>query len=96
MSTATMSVARKAREAGSRVGAIDWSAVSADLDAQGWAVMPKLLIATECGAVAGRYDQDQGFRSHIVMARHGFGRGEYKYLVHPGFPGKAALILRKK
>ncbi|GLQ55457.1 hypothetical protein GCM10010862_27160 [Devosia nitrariae] len=60
--------------------AIDWSAVSADLDAQGWAVMPTLLTADNCNAVAGRYDQDQGFRSHVVMARHGFGRGEYKYL----------------
>lgn len=83
MSTATMSIAREAREAGSRVGAIDWATVFADLDAQGWAVMPKLLTQTECAAVAGRYEQDQGFRSHIVMARHGFGRGEYKYFAYP-------------
>jgi len=63
--------------------AIDWVAVAADLDAQGWAVMPKLLSAKECDAVAGLYQKDEGFRSKIVMARHGFGRGEYKYFAYP-------------
>jgi hypothetical protein len=67
----------------SRLEAIDWPAISADLDAQGWAVMPKLLSAEECGAVAGLYQKDEGFRSKIVMARHGFGRGEYKYFAYP-------------
>ena len=78
-----MSTARQSQETRSRLEAIDWSAVSADLDAQGWAVMPKLLYANECGSVAARYDQDAEFRSHIVMARHGFGRGEYKYFAYP-------------
>jgi hypothetical protein len=83
MSTAMKSTARQPNEASSRTHAIDWSAVSADLDAQGWAVMPKLLSANECDAVAGRYDQGADFRSHVIMARHGFGRGEYKYFAYP-------------
>jgi hypothetical protein len=62
---------------------IDWPAVSSDLDAQGWAVMPNLLSAKECGSVASLYRQDEGFRSKINMARHGFGRGEYKYFAYP-------------
>lgn len=66
-----------------RLEAIDWPAISFDLDAQGWAVMPKLLSAKECNAVANLYQQDKGFRSKIVMARHGFGRGEYKYFAYP-------------
>ena len=78
-----MSTASQSQEVRSRIAAIDWSAVSADLDAQGWAVMPKLLSANECGSVAARYDQEAEFRSHIVMAQHGFGRGEYKYFAYP-------------
>ena len=67
----------------SRHEAIDWPAISSDLDAQGWAVMPKLLSAKECDDVSSVYKKDEGFRSKIVMARHGFGRGEYKYLAYP-------------
>jgi hypothetical protein len=67
----------------SRLEAIDWSAISSDLDAQGWAVVPKLLSAKECEAVTSLYKMDEGFRSKIVMARHGFGRGEYKYFAYP-------------
>jgi len=62
---------------------IDWTTVSSDLDAQGWAVMPKLLAAKECNTVVALYQKDEGFRSKIVMARHGFGRGEYKYFAYP-------------
>lgn len=83
MNTATMSIAAETREEAGHVRTIDWSAVSADLDAQGWAVMPKLLSAEECDAVAGLYGGTDGFRSHIIMARHGFGRGEYKYFAYP-------------
>lgn len=83
MSTAMLSTARKTLEARMRVAAVDWSAVSADLDVQGWAIMPKLVSATECNAIAGHYGGDGAFRSHVVMARHGFGRGEYKYFAYP-------------
>jgi len=62
---------------------IEWPTVSADLDAQGWAVMPKLLSAKECDATASLYKKGEGFRSKIVMSRHGFGRGEYKYFAYP-------------
>jgi hypothetical protein len=66
-----------------RVGAIDWSGTAAHLDSNGWAVLEGLLSPEECNAVAGLYGSEQGFRSHIVMARHGFGRGEYKYFSYP-------------
>ena len=69
-----------------RVNAIDWSAVSVDLDAQGWAVVPGLVADGEGNAIVGMYDGDNGFRSHVVMARHGFGQGEYRYFSYP-LPG---------
>ena len=72
-----------------RLDAFDWSSISAHLDAHGWAMFPKLLTAGECAAVAGLYDDDRHFRSHVVMARHGFGRGEYKYFAYP-LPDKVA------
>ncbi len=53
------------------------------MDAHGWALLPTLLTADECSALAGLYGNDRHFRSHIVMARHGFGRGEYKYFAYP-------------
>jgi uncharacterized protein len=67
----------------SRVDACNWSSIEDHLDANGWAIMGKLLSASECGALAALYADDRHFRSHIVMARHGFGRGEYKYLAYP-------------
>ncbi|QEX25173.1 prolyl 4-hydroxylase [Hypericibacter adhaerens] len=67
----------------SRLDGVDWSKVQADLDAQGWAVLPKLLRHAEADLIAGLYHQEQGFRSHVIMARHGFGRGEYKYFNYP-------------
>ena len=84
-------LARTAREAGGRAAAVDWTAVAASLDAQGWAILPKLLSAEECDEVAALYDEGEIFRSHIVMARHGFGRGEYKYFAYPLPPLIGAL-----
>jgi hypothetical protein len=66
-----------------RVDAIDWVKVHADLDAQGWAIAPRLLTHTEADFVSGLYGHEQGFRSHVIMSRHGFGRGEYKYFSYP-------------
>jgi uncharacterized protein len=66
-----------------RVDAVDWTKVHADVDSQGWSVIPKLMSELEADLVAGLYHQEQGFRSHIIMARHGFGRGEYKYFSYP-------------
>jgi hypothetical protein len=61
-----------------RIGAIDWARVTAHLDAHGWAMLDDLLDARQCEIIAGLYDDDTRFRSHVVMARHGFGQGEYK------------------
>lgn len=66
--------------------AIDWTRVAADLDGHGAAVLDQLLTSSECQSLARLYPQDQGFRSRIVMGRHGFGRGEYKYFAYP-LPG---------
>ncbi len=66
-----------------RIEAVDWAGVAADLDAQGWAIMPRLLSHAEADVVAGLYAQEAGFRSRVVMARHGFGRGEYRYFSYP-------------
>ena len=66
-----------------RVAALDWAQTTADLDAQGCAVLQGLLSPEECGALAALYPDDKNFRSRIVMGRHGFGRGEYKYFAYP-------------
>lgn len=63
--------------------AYDWERIAYALDAQGNAVLPGLLTAEQCDALAALYSQEQGYRSRIVMARHGFGRGEYKYFAYP-------------
>jgi hypothetical protein len=76
-------VTNRSHHIGNRVAAIDWQVIAADLDAQGWAVLPKLLSDQECVATAALYDADDGFRSRVVMAQHGFGRGEYRYFAYP-------------
>jgi hypothetical protein len=73
----------RAKTIETRVEAFDWSSVSTDLDSYGWAVFGNVLSADECRAIASLYGEDSHFRSHIVMARHGFGRGEYKYFSYP-------------
>ncbi len=62
---------------------IDWAATGESLDARGFAILPHLLAPDECRSVAAMYPDDSQFRSHIHMARHGFGRGEYKYFAYP-------------
>ncbi len=66
-----------------RVEAVDWASASMHLDGYGWAMLRKLLTADECQTIARLYEDDRRFRSHVVMARHGFGRGEYKYFAYP-------------
>jgi uncharacterized protein len=65
------------------VSTLDWTRMEADLDAHGCAVLENILSTDECAALAGLYAADDRFRSRVVMARHGFGRGEYKYFAHP-------------
>jgi hypothetical protein len=66
-----------------RVSPLDWPAINGGLDAQGFAVLPELLAPAECAGIVALYAEDSRFRSHILMARHGFGRGEYKYFQYP-------------
>jgi hypothetical protein len=66
-----------------RTRAFDWARVTQDLDARGNALLESFLLPNECQALAALYPEDALFRSRVVMARHGFGRGEYKYFSYP-------------
>lgn len=66
-----------------RIAALDWTGIATDLDQHGCAVTGAVLTPEECGLLAGTYESDAPFRSRVVMARHGFGRGEYKYFAYP-------------
>jgi len=68
---------------GGRVEAVDWKRVEADLDARGSAPIHGLLTRGECESLAALYPMADRFRSRVVMARHGFGRGEYQYFRYP-------------
>jgi len=80
-----------AEEMAERVGALDWARAREELASGGAAVIGRLLTPTECAALTGLYGREEGFRSRIVMARHGFGRGEYKYFAQPLPPLVAGL-----
>jgi hypothetical protein len=89
-----MTRAIKANAPGSiarKIGTLDWAAISTDLDAYGAAVVGPLLSPEQCERLISRYDDDEPYRSRIVMARHGFGRGEYKYFKYP-LPGPVAEL----
>jgi hypothetical protein len=66
-----------------RVSSLDWERIAADLDAFGCATTGTVLTPQECAALAASYQTDELFRSRVIMARHGFGRGEYKYFSYP-------------
>ncbi|HEX3754992.1 MAG TPA: 2OG-Fe(II) oxygenase [Rhizomicrobium sp.] len=70
---------------------IDWGNVSLHLDTQGWAVLPGLLSDVHADEIAALYQAEEGFRSRVVMARHGFGKGEYRYFSYPLPPLVAGL-----
>lgn len=74
---------RLASPGGDRVAAYDWQQLGRELDEYGCAVLEGLLTPAECRDIAGLYAQERHFRSHIHMARHGFGRGEYRYFAYP-------------
>lgn len=63
--------------------AIDWNSTASELDLRGSAVLPGLLSPAACDAAAALYGSSEIFRSHVVMARHGFGQGEYRYFAYP-------------
>jgi uncharacterized protein len=81
-----MSATVASTDAGQRLASHNWTAIASALDAQGWAILPALLTSTECGALAALYGEYEGFRSRVVMGKHGFGRGEYRYFAYP-LPG---------
>lgn len=81
--------ASQAPEIATRIAA-DTAALATSLDVNGYAVVP-LLTAEECAALAARYDDGTRFRSRIVMARHGYGQGEYQYFAYPLPPVIVAL-----
>src|SRR5579863_8586427 len=66
-----------------RIAGYDWHALTGELDSYGCAVLPQLLSAEECRSVAALYPDESHFRSHVIMARHGFGKGEYRYFKYP-------------
>jgi hypothetical protein len=72
-----------AEQAVARVDAFEWQRVGKELDEQGSALLQGVLSPEECLALAGLYTEDCLFRSRVVMGRHGFGRGEYKYFSYP-------------
>lgn len=69
--------------ADARVARYDWDGIRGELDRYGCATLPGLIGPGECRDLAGLYDDMRHFRSHVVMARHGFGRGEYRYFSYP-------------
>lgn len=77
---ATSAVPTRIRE---RVDALAWQRVGDDLDARGNALVERLFTAEQCDHIASMYTTDELFRSRVVMARHGFGRGEYRYFRYP-------------
>jgi uncharacterized protein len=68
---------------GKRIAGLDWPGIAACLETDGHAVTGPVLTSDECTALGATYGVDSRFRSRVVMARHGFGRGEYKYFGHP-------------
>ena len=74
-----------------RIETLDWAAIGRELDTYGCAILPRILAPAECAAVAAGYDADGLFRSTVIMARHGFGRGEYRYFAYPLPPLVGAL-----
>jgi len=71
--------------------AIEWDALANTIDGRGNGVIERLLAPDECAALTALYTDEAAFRTRVVMARHGFGRGEYKYLRYPLPPLVAAL-----
>jgi len=72
-----------APSAAERVAGLSWPGLAAELDGFGCAIIEQLLAPDECDGIAELYDDEAHFRSHVIMARHGFGRGEYRYFRYP-------------
>ncbi|WP_341916943.1 2OG-Fe(II) oxygenase [Hydrocarboniphaga effusa] len=83
MLTATSPTPGNFADIAARIGRIDWAAVESGLDGQGNATVVALLRQSECRELATLYDESGFYRSRVVMGRHGFGRGEYRYYDYP-------------
>jgi len=90
MSAAT-ALRRDGKALAQRIAWQDWERVAAMLDACGHAILPGLLDQAECSAIAALYDRPDGFRNRVVMGRHGFGSGEYRYFAYP-LPDTVAML----
>lgn len=73
------------------IGHHDWERVAADLDERGWTVLPGLLDPATCADMVALYDRETGFRKEVVMERHGYGRGAYRYFAYPLPPQVEAM-----
>jgi hypothetical protein len=82
---------KTAPAATARVDRYDWRALAAELSGYGCAILEKLIEPDECASIAALYPHEENFRSHVVMARHGFGKGEYRYFKYPLPPLIGAL-----
>jgi hypothetical protein len=80
---AAAAVARSAPPISQRLAAIDWSRVERELDERGYASTGAILAPSECAALVASYDVEAAFRKRVVMAQHGYGRGEYQYYAYP-------------
>jgi hypothetical protein len=87
----TISATGKPQNIAERISGISWEQVLRDLDAQGNAKINRLLTAEECQSLTELYEKDEIFRSTVVMQRHNFGRGEYRYFNYP-LPGIVASL----
>jgi len=81
--TAHGAIAAEAPLAAARLARYDWQKIAGELDADGCAILPKLVAPDECRALAALYAHEEHFRSRIDMARHGFGKGTYRYFAYP-------------
>src|SRR5262245_5958869 len=75
--------ASAAQSADVRIAQYDWEKLSSELSSNGCTVAEKLLSPKECRQLAAMYAEEEHFRSHVHMARHGFGKGEYRYFKYP-------------
>ena len=87
----SLRAATAAASVANRIEAFAWEGVSGTLDTRGSVMMERLLSPDECRALTGLYADKSRFRSRVVMARHGFGRGEYQYFSYP-LPGMVAEL----
>ena len=91
MSAARHSAPARPPSIAERIAALDWARIDAELDERGAATTGALLTGAECAGLARLWDSPGVFRSRVAMARHGFGRGEYRYFAYP-LPGPLAQL----